>query len=106
MTAMCFEDAHPLDALEAHIKALSGLSTDYDTFVRLVRRATQMVPVENGIHQRCDEFLNSAALVCLALEMAEGIDVIGGRAELAEAFNTLAPKIRASWDDLSCQGSA
>ena len=106
MTSMRSEDSHPLDALEEHIKALSGRSTDYDTFVRLVRRATQMIPAENEIHQRCDEFLNSAALVCLALEMAEGIDVIGGRAELAEAFNTLAPKIRASWDDLSCQGSA
>lgn len=106
MTAMSFEDAHPLDAIAAHIQTLSGLSTDYDTFVRLVRRATQMVPVENGIHQRCDEFLNSAALVCLALEMAEGIDVIGGRPELTEAFNTLAPQIRASWKDLSCQGSA
>jgi hypothetical protein len=106
MTSMRSEDSHPLDALEEHIEALSGRSTDYDTFVRLVRRATQMVPVENGIHQRCDEFLNSAALVCLAFEMAEGVDVIGGRAELAEAFDKLAPKIRASWDDLFCQGSA
>jgi hypothetical protein len=106
MTAMLFEDTNPLDAVAAHIQTLSGLSTDYDTFVRLVRRATQMIPAENKIHQRCDAFLNSAALVCLALEMAEGIDVIGGRAELAEAFNTLAPQIRASWDDLSCQGSA
>jgi hypothetical protein len=106
MTSMRFEDSHPLDALEAHIKALSGRSTDYDTFVRLVRWATQMIPAENDIHQRCDEFLNSAALVCLALEMAEGIDVIGGRPELTEAFNTLAPQIRASWKDLSCQGSA
>jgi hypothetical protein len=65
-----------------------------------------MIPAENGIHQKCDAFLNSAALVCVALEMAEGIDVIGGRAELAEAFDKLAPQIRASWDDLFCQGSA
>jgi hypothetical protein len=106
MTSMLFEDSHPLDALQAHIKALSGRSTDNDTFVRLVRRATQMIPDENDIHQRCNEFLNSAALVCLALEMAEGIDVIGGRAELSEAFDELDPQIRASWDDLSCQGSA
>jgi hypothetical protein len=106
MTAMRFEDTNPLDAVLAHIQYLSGLSTDYDTFVRLMRRATQMIPAGNGIHQRCDEFLNSAALVCLALEMAEGIDVIGGTAELAEAFDELAPHIRASWDDLSCQGSA
>jgi hypothetical protein len=87
MTAMRFVDSHPLEALEAHITALSGLSTDYDTFARLVRRATQTIPAENGVHQRCDEFLNSAALVCLALEMAEGINAIGGTAELAEASN-------------------
>ena len=103
---MRFEGTNPLDALATHIQSLSGLSTDYDTFVRLVRRATQVIQVENGVHQRCDEFLNSAALVCLALEMSEGIDVIGGRADLVEAFDKLAPHIRASWDELSCQGSA
>ena len=102
MTAMGIEDAHPLDAVVAHIQTLSGLSTDYDRFVCLVRRATQMIPTENNIHQRCDEFLNSAALVCLALEMAKGIDVVRSRPELAEAFDKLAPQIRTSWDDLSC----
>jgi hypothetical protein len=37
--------------------------------------------------------------------MAEGVDVIGGKVELMQAFNALALQIRASWADLSSQGS-
>jgi hypothetical protein len=62
-------DVHPFKLMAATIKGLSGKPTDFDKLKISLARAIGMIPKESEVHKRCKEFLDAAALVCLALEL-------------------------------------
>jgi hypothetical protein len=83
----------PLDEIQKAIAALSGDSSEMVTIRRLFIRATGTINPNSKVHADVVEFQRRAAMISLELELANGDDLYGGRAELTTLFEPLSAAI-------------